>query len=86
MKKVLVALLATSLLAIGVGCTSKANKTRALASVDTVEYVYICTGPYASTYHYCDDCKGLNSCKAKVEKVTLEKAKKIGRRPCRICY
>lgn len=86
MKKILIILATISLLAIGVGCTSRANKTRSIASVDAVEYVYICTGPYAATYHYCDDCKGLNKCSASVRKVTLEEAEEMGRRPCRICY
>lgn len=85
MKKILIVLATISLLVISIGSTNGENAL-VEGNVDAVEYVYICTGPYASTYHSHDDCKGLNKCSARVKKVTLEEAEKMGRRPCRICY
>lgn len=46
------------------------------------EYVYICSGKYSKKYHLIEDCKGLNNCSTKVEKVTLEEAKQKGRTLC----
>ena len=47
--------------------------------------VYICvTG---EVYHSTRNCRGLNSAKHKVIKVSKEEAiKKYKRRPCKICY
>ena len=49
-------------------------------------YVYICTGPQSKKYHSSPRCNGLNRCSATIEKITLSKAKKLGRGPCGICY
>lgn len=49
-------------------------------------YVYICTGPKSEKYHSSKDCRGLNRCSATIEKITLTKAKELGRGPCDICY
>lgn len=49
-------------------------------------YVYICTGPKSKRYHCTKKCRGLNSCSASIEKVTLKKAKEMGRDACGICY
>jgi len=54
--------------------------------VPKTEYVYICEGPYSKVYHKSDRCRGLSNCSTKIYKVTLEVAKKMGRRPCRIEY
>jgi hypothetical protein len=51
-----------------------------------VHYVYVCMGNYATTYHSNSNCKGLRACKGGIERVSVEKAHGIGRRPCRICY
>mgnify|MGYP003522114312 CR=1 FL=1 len=48
--------------------------------------VYICTGPKARVYHKTDECRGLDRCSGDVESVSLEQAKGMGRRECRICY
>ncbi len=50
------------------------------------EYVYVCKGKSAKRYHASSRCKGLKNCKSGMEKVTLDKAKKMGRTACRICY
>lgn len=58
----------------------------ALTSGTKEKDVYICTGKSSVAYH-CDlNCKGLNNCKSGIKTVTLKKAKKIGRRACKICY
>jgi hypothetical protein len=43
----------------------------------TEKYVYICGVEGSSKYHYTETCKGLSSCKHKIEKVTLEEAKNL---------
>jgi serine/threonine-protein kinase RIO1 len=48
--------------------------------------VVICTGKSAVVYHSHKNCKGLNRCGSSLKTVTLEEAKKLGRRPCKICY
>lgn len=49
-------------------------------------YVYICTGPSSTKYHKTSKCRGLNSCSRDIVKVTIEKAKELGRKPCKLCY
>lgn len=49
-------------------------------------YVYICTGPQSKRYHNNTNCKGLKSCSKDVVKVTLQKAKSMGRTQCGYCY
>jgi len=48
--------------------------------------VYICTGPKAKVYHSVSTCRGLNRCSGEVVGVSLAKAKKMGRRECKICW
>ena len=55
-------------------------------SNDSTDYVWICTGKAAYSYHNNRGCRGLNRCKAKIKKVTLEKACSMKRSPCEICY
>ena len=54
--------------------------------VPKTDYVYICEGPYSKVYHKSDKCRGLSNCSTKIYKVTLEEARKMGRRPCKIEY
>jgi hypothetical protein len=50
-------------------------------------YVYICTGPKSTKYHITSQCRGLKSCSGEVKKVTLKKAKELGKKsPCGWCY
>jgi hypothetical protein len=44
--------------------------------------VYICNGPASKKYHLKEDCRGLDRCSTKIEKVTLEQAKEKGRTIC----
>lgn len=44
--------------------------------------VYICLGKYAKKYHLVNTCRGLNNCKAEINNVTLENAKRKGRTLC----
>ncbi len=49
------------------------------------QYVYICIGPTAEVYHNSANCWGLGSCNEELKKITLYKALKMNRRPCKIC-
>ena len=48
--------------------------------------VYVCKGPSSKVYHKSNTCKGLSHCSTQVYKVTVEEAKKMGRRECKIEY
>ncbi len=48
------------------------------------DQVYICKGPSSMVYHKSDRCKGLSRCSTDISKVTVEEAKKLGRRACKI--
>lgn len=50
------------------------------------EFVFICTGSSAKTYHRIEDCRGLSRCSGDIEKVSLDEAEDMERRACRICY
>jgi hypothetical protein len=50
------------------------------------EGVYICTGGHARKYHRYRGCRGLNACEGSIEKTTKQKAERVGRKPCKICY
>lgn len=47
--------------------------------------VYICTGKSSKRYHATPKCKGLDNCRGEIVKVTVQKAKSMGRTPCRLC-
>lgn len=47
---------------------------------------YICTSKGSITYHKTKDCKGLNRCSKQIKTVSIEQAKRMGRRECKICY
>ncbi len=49
-------------------------------------YVYICTGKSSKRFHKTSKCNGLNRCNGDIQKVTISKAKSIGRTACKICY
>ena len=46
--------------------------------------VFICKGPSSKVYHKSSNCKGLSNCSTKIYQVTLEEAKKLNRRECKI--
>ena len=50
--------------------------------------VYISTGKAAYAYHARQSCKTLKRCveEGHVRAVTMEEAKGMGRRPCKVCY
>ena len=48
--------------------------------------VYICVSSGAKRYHCYSDCRGLNSCKHTIKKVSVDKAQSMGLTPCRVCY
>jgi hypothetical protein len=55
-------------------------------STDSVT-VYISTGNSAYAYHVKKTCRTLKRCNEEghVKAVSLEKAKEMGRRPCKVC-
>ena len=52
----------------------------------SVSIVYVCTGSNSKRYHKTDECWGLNSCSGDIVRVSIEKARQMGRTPCKICY
>ncbi|TDG37558.1 hypothetical protein EZJ43_00230 [Pedobacter changchengzhani] len=44
--------------------------------------VYICKSNGATKYHLKTNCRGLSSCNYKTMEITLEKAKKEGKKLC----
>ena len=67
--------------AMGGASVSKEKPTREVSQI-----VYICTGPKAETYHKSKDCRGLNRCSGSIRAISLDKAKEMRRRACKICY
>jgi 5-bromo-4-chloroindolyl phosphate hydrolysis protein len=53
-----------------------------MVSCSNSPVVYVCDSPNAKRYHYRSDCPGLSNCSYRVEKTTLEKAKKQGKTQC----
>lgn len=51
-------------------------------SVNSDTKVYICMGKGSKKYHYRKNCRGLSNCSTKINEVTLEKAKDMGRTLC----
>ena len=47
--------------------------------------VYVCTGKYATKYHYQKECGMLGNCKGRIKSVTLDDAVAMGRTLCREC-
>lgn len=48
--------------------------------------VFICNGPESKRFHNNPSCRGLSSCSTQIYKVSISKAQKLGRTPCKICY
>lgn len=80
MKKILL------LIVLSLVFASSANHTECENGSEKETMVWICTGKSSECYHSNKSCKGLNSCRAEKKEVTLEYAKDLGRRPCKICY
>lgn len=76
-----------ALIVLAITLTASTNvKSEEQKELTTKGMVWICTGKSSECYHSNKSCKGLNSCKATKKEVTLEEAKRMGRRPCKICY
>jgi len=52
---------------------------------DSKDSVYICTGRYAHVYHQSRACEGLDDCNGSIEEISITKAERMGRRPCKLC-
>lgn len=87
MKKILfIAAAALTLGASAAGITKAkiSAETQSMLNEETI--VYICTGGSSKKYHSTSSCSGLRNCGGEVKEITLEKAQKMGRTPCKICY
>ncbi len=80
MKKILL------ILGLSLILTSSVSHTDDTSGSEKEKLVWICTGRSSECYHSDKSCKGLNSCRAEKKEVTLEYAKDLGRRPCKMCY
>lgn len=60
--------------------------TSGISSCDDSGKVYVCASNGAKVYHRYKDCKGLSRCSKQIKTVSVEQAKKMGRRECKICY
>ena len=47
--------------------------------------VWIVQSPSSECYHVDKNCRTLKSAKNPIKSITLEEAKKAGRRPCKVC-
>ena len=48
--------------------------------------VWICTGRSSHAYHSTDDCYGIQACKGRKKKISLDEAVSMGRTPCHYCH
>lgn len=48
--------------------------------------VFVVMSNNAYAYHKTRNCSAVKKATHKVKEVTLEEAKEMGRRPCKICY
>ena len=54
-------------------------------SSDNTNYVWICTGKTANSFHNNRGCKGSNSCKT-IKIISIEEVRSMKRSPYEICY
>lgn len=54
------------------------------ASTFQTTTVYVCTGKYATKYHFSKSCRGLTNCKGAINQTTLDNAGKLGYSVCLI--
>ena len=69
-------------------CFKETNKINSLYSEETTNdsIVYICTSETAKKYHKYADCRWLEKCSAKIKEISIEKAEKQRKTPCKSCY
>ena len=66
------------------GFTSAETQPCNYADEQTKVIVVMSNNAYA--YHKTRDCSAVKKATHKVKEVTLEEAKEMGRKPCKICY
>jgi hypothetical protein len=54
-------------------------------SIPSEEKVLICVSPNSYAYH-SHYCQGLKRYTHEVKEVTIDEAKRMGRKPCKYCY
>lgn len=73
-------------LTIALLCSFASAPATTETSAQEATYVYICTGGSSTKYHKTSTCRGLNSCKGKIIRITKSDAEnKYYRTPCKIC-
>jgi ureidoglycolate hydrolase len=50
------------------------------------EKVYVCKSSTSVAYHNNINCYGLKKCTHQIISVTIDEAKNMGKRACKICY
>ena len=65
-------------------CYSSVSSVNNLAEDQPKVYVVMSNNAYA--YHKSRSCKAVKKATHKVKEVTLNEAKKMGRKPCGMCY
>lgn len=65
---------------------TKSIKSGLLDKNEETEGVWICTGKSSHAYHSTSECYGIQSCRSKKKKISLEDAKAMGRTPCHYCH
>ena len=53
---------------------------------EETQEVWICLGKSSHAYHSTDECYGIQACKGRKEKVSLDEAISMGRTPCHYCH
>jgi hypothetical protein len=67
-------------------CMPLAYTSNTHSTSSEAQLVYICTGPQSKVYHKHSNCKGLRNCSKDIKQITLDKAKSMNRRACKLCY
>lgn len=81
-KSIILHLLLFAFLFLAPAVSLNAGEEEAIAQ----EKVYVVMSNTAQVYHSNKNCSGLKSATHTIKEVSIEEAKKMGRRPCKICY
>ena len=62
------------------------EEEKAPVSNDADSLVYLCKGSFSYAYHKSKACKGLETCSTRIDSLSVDSAKFMGRTPCGFCY
>jgi len=60
--------------------------TVALMSFSGGRTAFVCMSDTSVAYHATKRCKGLYKCSHEIREMTESEAKKLGKRPCHLCW